>query len=114
MRRTAEVADLQKQLLNEMNKTTEKSDFIIMLQNRLDEAGREMLLLSKENSKQITGGGVPNLSAHFYPDKLIELQIVNESNYPLYDVNINFHNPDHTIALKKMMETSSNLSWWMT
>jgi hypothetical protein len=106
-----ELIEKSEKLIQAQNENQIKSDSIISLQNKLHEANEQILLLSNENIKQVLGNGEPTLSAHFYPDKRIALFIGNNNQYPIYDININFPNPDHTIALNKMIATNSNLTW---
>ncbi len=111
LNRTSQVAELQEKLLTEMEKTQSKSDSIISIQTKLQDANDKILSLSNENVKQVLGNGAPTLSAHFFPDKLISLFIENKNEYPIYDLSLNFPNPDPTHAVDKMVATNSNLSW---
>ena len=105
LEKTNQVVALQGNLLSEMGKTQEKSDTIITLQNKLQNANEQILVLSNKNVKQVLGDGAPTLSAHFYPDKLIALFIQNDNDYPIYDISLVFPNPDTYSSAKKMAES---------
>lgn len=111
LERTNQVVTLQESLLLEMSKTQEKSDTIISLQAELQRANAEILNNSNENIKHVLGSGSPTLAAQFYPDKLITLVIHNTNDYPIYDISLNFPNPDTYSSAKKMAEANRLLSW---
>jgi hypothetical protein len=111
LEKTNQVVVLQRNLLNEMGKSQEKSDTIISIQNKLQDANEKILVLSNKNVKQVLGDGAPTLSAHFYPDKLIALSIQNNNDYPIYDISLVFPNPDTYSSAKKMAEEGRILSW---
>ena len=71
----------------------------------------EVVLLQERLLNQVIGKGIPTLFAHFYPDKKIALYIANENDTPIYDVSINFPDPDPTELVKNAAKESRNLTW---
>lgn len=111
LEKTNQVVSLQSSLLEEMSKTQGKSDTIISLQTKLQEVNDQILIMSNENVKQVLGSGKPTLLAQFYPDKLISLIIQNNTDYPIYDISLNFPNPDTYSTAKRMADSGRILSW---
>jgi len=104
LEKTDQVVLLQGNLLNEMGQNREKSDAIITIQNKLQEANEQILILSNKNVKQVLGDGVPTLSADVWPDKLIVLSIQNNNEYPIYDISIILPNFGSPSSLKEASE----------
>lgn len=106
-------------IINQNIKESEK--LTVKTQTLLDSLGRtgkqltlaskDVINLTSENAKQILGYGPPTLLVSVYPDSLISLYVYNNSNYTLYDLNINFPNPDPYPAVQRMAKNGKISSW---